>query len=93
MRTLKEHLNSKIKDKSFKDKFKEEKELVNISLELQTLREKKGLSQSDLAKKAHVTQQQLSKIENGINCNLTTFLKVCHALDLEISIKNRKLSA
>jgi len=93
MRTLKEHLNSKFKDKSFKDKFKEEKELVNISLELQTLREKKGLSQSDLAKKAHVTQQQLSKIENGINCNLTTFLKVCHALDLEISIKNRKLSA
>jgi len=93
MRTLKEHLNSKIKDKSFKEKFKEEKELVNISLELQTLREKKGLSQSDLAKKAHVTQQQLSKIENGINCNLTTFLKVCHALDLEISIKNRKLSA
>jgi hypothetical protein len=36
MRTLKEHLNSKFKNKSFKDKFKEEKELVNISLELQT---------------------------------------------------------
>ncbi|EOQ90069.1 DNA-binding helix-turn-helix protein [Leptospira yanagawae serovar Saopaulo str. Sao Paulo = ATCC 700523] len=93
MRSLKNHLDNKLKSKSFKEKFEEEKELVNISIKLQTLREKKGLSQSDLAKKAHVTQQQLSKIENGVNCNLSTFLKVCHALDLEISIKNRKLSA
>jgi DNA-binding XRE family transcriptional regulator len=92
MKSLNDHLKSKLKSKSFNDRFKEEKELVNISLELQTLREKKGLSQSDLAKKAHVTQQQLSKIENGINCNLTTFLKVCNALDLEISIKNRRIS-
>ncbi len=92
MRSLKSHLKSKINNKSFKQKFEEEKELVNISIELQNLREKSGLSQSDLAKKAHVTQQQLSKIENGINCNLSTFLKVIHALDLEISIKNRKVS-
>ncbi|PJZ79216.1 helix-turn-helix domain-containing protein [Leptospira meyeri] len=93
MRSFKTHLDAKLNSKSFKEKFEEEKELVNISIELQTLREKKGLSQSDLAKKAHVTQQQLSKIENGVNCNLSTFLKVCHALDLEISIKNRKLTA
>ncbi|TGM61900.1 helix-turn-helix domain-containing protein [Leptospira vanthielii] len=93
MRSFKTHLDTKLENKSFKEKFEEEKELVNISIELQTLREKKGLSQSDLAKKAHVTQQQLSKIENGVNCNLSTFLKVCHALDLEISIKNRKLTA
>lgn len=38
-----------------------------------------------------IAQQQLSKIENGIiNCNLATFLKVCHALDLEAKVRSRK---
>ncbi|EMN43449.1 toxin-antitoxin system, antitoxin component, Xre domain protein, partial [Leptospira weilii str. LNT 1234] len=49
------------KNEKFKEKFQEEKELINLSLELHDLREKKGLSQSELAKLAHVIQQQLSK--------------------------------
>lgn len=49
-------------------------------------REQRGLSQKGVAQKANVTQQQLSKVENGINCNLTTFLKVCNALDLKIDL-------
>jgi len=52
-------------------------------------REKSGLSQLEVAKRAHVTQQQLSKVENGKNCNMITFLKVCNApgLDFDFSPK------
>jgi len=49
-------------------------------------REKKGLSQKELAKKCQVTQQQLSKIENGINCNLLTFIRVSSALGLGLTV-------
>jgi DNA-binding XRE family transcriptional regulator len=47
-------------------------------------REQKGLTQGELAQKSHVTQQQLSKIENGANCNMLTFIKVSSALGLDL---------
>ena len=28
----------------------------------------------------------MSRIENGINCNVITFLKVCQALGLELDV-------
>lgn len=43
---------------------------------------RKQLNDSITDPNFNVTQQQLSKIENGINCNILTFLKVCNALGL-----------
>jgi HTH-type transcriptional regulator/antitoxin HipB len=90
MKTLKRHLNEKLKDPNFKAMYEEEKRLIEISLMLHEAREKNGLSQKEVAQKAHITQQQLSKVENGINCNIITFLKVCNALGLDISINRLK---
>jgi len=91
MKTFKNHLNQKLKDKSFREAFDSEKEFLELSMKLSKYREDKGISQKELAMKANVTQQQLSKIENGINCNITTFLKICSALDLKIDFhKNNK---
>ena len=45
-----------------------------------------GLSQQDLARKAQITQQQLSNIESGMNCNISTLLKVCHALKVKLNL-------
>ncbi|HHE38561.1 MAG TPA: XRE family transcriptional regulator [Candidatus Cloacimonetes bacterium] len=86
MRTFKNHLEKKIKDKEFQTLFKEEKILLEISLKITDARKHSGLSQQALAKKAHITQQQLSKIESGLNCNMKTFLKVCYALGMKIDI-------
>jgi len=86
MKTFKKHLNEKLKDEGFSRLYTEERQLAELSLRILNAREKQGLSQKEVAQKAKVTQQQLSKVENGINCNLKTFLKVCNALDLKVDL-------
>jgi transcriptional regulator with XRE-family HTH domain len=87
MRTFDKHLEECLKDKKFKKLFEEELKLARIMVAIQEEREKKGMSQADVAKEAHITQQQMSKIENGENCTLSTLLKVCQALGLELVIQ------
>ncbi len=83
MKTYKKHLEESLTDPDFEDIYLEEKKLIKLSMRVHEARERSGLSQLEVAKLAHVTQQQLSKIENGKNCNMITFLKVCNALGLE----------
>jgi len=64
----------------------EEKHLLELGLLITETREQRGLSQRELALKSHVTQQQLSKIKNGINCNMLTFIKVSSALGLDLTL-------
>jgi len=82
MKTFKSHLNEKLQDQEFLTLFEEEREAFRIGLQIAEARTKSGLNQKELARMAHITQQQLSKIENGSNCNLATLLKVCRALSL-----------
>lgn len=91
MKTFKKQIKEELKDEKFSQLFNEERELLSLSIKILEERNKLGISQKELAKKAHVTQQQLSKIENGINCNITTFLKVCGALDLKINFDNKSM--
>ncbi len=88
MKAFKAHLKEKLKDNKFRKIYNEERELLEISMKILEERKQLGLSQKDLSKKAHVTQQQLSKIENGMNCNVKTFLKVCNALGLRIDFEH-----
>jgi HTH-type transcriptional regulator/antitoxin HipB len=86
MKTFKQHLNTKLEDKQFKQAYDEEHEMLEISFKLLDARKNLGLSQAELAQRAKITQQQLSKIESGMNCTLSTFLKVCHALQVRLLI-------
>jgi len=83
---FKDHLDEELKDAQFKKAFDEEKHLIELGLLITEAREQHGLSQRELAQKCNVTQQQLSKIENGINCNLLTFIKVSSALGLDLTL-------
>ena len=86
MKTFRSHLNEKLKDKKFAAMYKTEHEMLGLAIKIANSRTTQGLTQVDLAKKANVTQQQLSKIENGENCNMLTFLKVSKALNLQVKI-------
>ena len=83
---FRDHLNQKLEDPQFKKLYEEEKYLLELGLAIAEAREQKGLSQKELAKKSQVTQQQLSKIENGVNCNMLTFIKVSSALGLGLTV-------
>jgi DNA-binding XRE family transcriptional regulator len=86
MKTLKAHLKDSLKDKKFKELFEDEKELLDVALRLQEERKSAGLSQKELADAAHLTQQQVSKVENGVNCNIKTYLKASRAIGLRLNL-------
>jgi HTH-type transcriptional regulator/antitoxin HipB len=89
MMTFDSHLKQKLKNKRFKKMYEEEKELLDMSLKILEARREQNLSQAELANRAHITQQQLSRIENGMNFNIKTLLKLCDALDLSLDFKQR----
>jgi DNA-binding XRE family transcriptional regulator len=86
MKSYRDHLKEELKNPQFRQAFEEEKHLLDLGLKIAEAREKMGLSQKELAHKCHVTQQQLSKIENGVNCNLLTFMKISSSLGLTIDL-------
>ena len=85
MKTLKSHLIESLKNEKTREIFEEEKELLEMSLKLHEERKKAGVSQKALAEAAHLTQQQVSKVENGENCNILTYLKASRAIGLKLS--------
>ena len=87
---FKSYLRDRLKDPRFKKLYVEERQLVELALRLNQAREELGLTQAEAAKKANVTQQQMSRLENGVNCNMTTFLKVCQALELKLDLGKLK---
>ena len=91
MRTFRSYLREKLKDERFRRLYEEERQLAELSLKISDARQQKGLSQAEVARRAQITQQQLSRVENGINCNLSTFLKVCKALDLRVDLERSKM--
>lgn len=71
-----------------------EKEMLNyiIAERLKKAREKKWLSQLELAKLANTTQSVIARIERGNqNLSLTTLSKFLKLLDLELNITELKV--
>ena len=76
IQTVGEHLKEMLKDPYFKELYKLEKQKLKIVTKIIEYRVKNKLSQKQLAKRAGVTQQHISKIENGEFSSMTTLEKV-----------------
>jgi HTH-type transcriptional regulator / antitoxin HipB len=87
MTSFDKYLKEQLKNPAFKEFYKEEKELVELAFKLNEERRKRGETQSEVAKKAHLTQQQYSKIENGENCNILTYLKASKAIGYRLTLE------
>jgi DNA-binding XRE family transcriptional regulator len=86
MKSYRDHLDKELANPKFKELYEEEKYLLELGLRIAETRQVLGISQKELAKKSRITQQQLSKIENGYNCNLLTFIKVSSTLGLSVNL-------
>ncbi|MBI4691809.1 MAG: DUF5615 family PIN-like protein [Nitrospirae bacterium] len=71
---------------------KEKRLLITTDKGFVRNRHEKCLSQREVAKRAKITHQQLSRLENGINCTMATFLKVCYALGIKVDIEPPKIT-
>jgi HTH-type transcriptional regulator/antitoxin HipB len=91
MKTFKSHLHQSLKDEKFKEIYNEEKELLKLSLALQDARKKAGISQQEIAHQANLTQQQVSKLENGDNCTIMTYLKASRAIGFSLTLRQHRL--
>jgi HTH-type transcriptional regulator / antitoxin HipB len=70
MKSFNEHLKEELTDKGFAQAYQEELRLARLAVQIAKRREGQGMTQSQLASKAHLTQQQVSKVEHagsGIN--------------------------
>lgn len=75
------------KDKNYLILLQEEKELLALALQVAKERQRKGLTQAQLAKKAKMPQSQLARIESGNNnVTVATLSKIANALGKKLQI-------
>lgn len=65
VRTFRGRLREDLKDPEFRTYFREERQALKLAMKITKLREKKGLSQKQLAILMGTSQQAISRIESG----------------------------
>lgn len=70
-----------------RESFEEGLEILRLAVSLAELREKQGLTQTQLAAKLHTSPAVISRIENGGNVELKTLQKIARALRARLKIE------
>ena len=86
---FKDCLREELKNKEFKKVFEEEEIYASLSIQTAKIRQKGGLTQKELAKRLHTTQQTVSRLENIHNrsYSLRTLIELAQALDKRLKIE------
>ena len=88
-RRFRDRLKKDLTDPEFRQAFDEEEVFASLAIQIARIREKKGLSQTDLAKRLHTTQQTVSRLEDTHNksYSLNTLVKLAEALHKKLKVE------
>lgn len=88
IRTFKGRLRKELKDPEFRRQYEEERQALQLAIKIAALREQKGLSQQDLAKRMGTSQQAISRIESGQyeGFTLKTLERIAEATGMKVKI-------
>ena len=88
-RKFRQRLEKDLKKPGFKKAFDEQEVFANVAIQMSKIRDEEGLTQKDLAKALHTSQQSISRLEslNNRSCSLRTLIKVAHALHRDLEIR------
>ncbi len=87
MKKVDDHLKEKLKDPHFRELYELEAQKFQVVKRIVAARIRHGWTQTDLAKKAGVTQQYISKIESGEFTSIAALEKVLRFLGLAVQIR------
>lgn len=89
VRRFRDRLKEDLKDPEFHKVFDEEEIYVSLAIQAAKIRQEEGLTQKELAKRLHTTQQTVSRLENIQNksYSLTTLIKLARALNKHLKVE------
>ena len=89
VRRFKDRLKKDLIDPEFRRAFDEEEVCVSLAIQIAKIRQKKNITQQELARRLQTTQQNISRLEDIDNrsCSLKTLIKVAHALDKRLKVE------
>jgi DNA-binding XRE family transcriptional regulator/predicted RNase H-like HicB family nuclease len=67
--------------------------LVLLALQFRSMRSERGWSQTEIAKRVGVSQQQIAKLEDpDANPTIETIMKVARAFDMDLLVRFKKIA-
>jgi len=84
---LSDFIAENMKDKRFKKAYTEEISRLQLAYEIKMLRQKKGMTQEQVAKKAKMPQSVVARLESGSRgFSIATLHKIAKVFDREIGL-------
>jgi len=89
VRRFKDRLRKDLRDPEFRKAFDEEEVCASLAIQIAKIRQKKNLTQQELAKRLHTTQQTISRLENIDNrsYSLRTLIELAHVLEKRLKVE------
>lgn len=84
---ISELIENELQDPEFAKAYEEEGERLETALTLYRAREAAGLTQKELATRAHTTQATIARIENGQNVSVDKMAQLAQALGKKLRVE------